>query len=178
MKPLRLSALFLLCAGMATVSVRAQQGRQDVLTQAQQQKIAEAGIDADLRIGLYTKYVGEHADRIRRLAGRTESGMGRAMDRELGDFSSLVDELSSNLDEYGGRMADIRKALGKLDKEIPRWQEMMKSLPNNSAYQISRDDATGALSDLADQTRQLTHQEDAYFKEHKDAKGQQWEEPK
>ncbi len=176
MKPLCILAFLLLCLGM-TPRMAGAQGGQDVLTAAQESKIAEAGIDADARIGLYTKYAGEHADRIRRLSQRSEAGMGRAMDRELGSFASLVDELASNLDEYGGRMADMRKSLEKLDKEIPHWQELMKSLPNNSAYQISRDDASGSLSDLADQTKQLTQKEDAYFRQHKDAKGQQYEEP-
>lgn len=176
MKSLRLFALSLLCLGMAGPWLWAQRGK-DVLTADEQNKIAEAGIDADARIGLYTTYAGEHADRIRRLSGRTERGMGPAMDHELGNFASIIDELSSNLDEYGDRMADIRESLKKLDKAIPQWQELLKGLPQNAAYQISRADAVGSLSDLADQTKQLTQKQEAYFKEHKDAKGQQWAEP-
>ena len=179
MKTVSILALSLLCLGIAVPGLRAQRDQQqDVLTEAEQNKIEEAGIDADARIGLYAKYVGERADRVRRLGGRSESGMGRAMDRELENLASLVDELSSNLDEYGGRMADIRHSLQTLDKAIPHWQEVVKNLPKNDVYQISLDDATAALKDLGDQTRQLTAKEDGFFKAHKDAKGQQYEEPK
>lgn len=179
MKPLLIFTLSLLCLGVAAPSFRAQSVEdQTVLTQAEQNQVADAGIDADVRIGLYAKFAGDRADRIKRLAERTERNMPRAMDKELENFTSVVDELSSNLDQYGGRMADIRKSLKKLDSAIPKWQELVKSLPANTTYKVSRDDASDSLSDLADQTMQLTQQEEAYFKEHKNAKGQQWEEPK
>ena len=178
MKSLCIFALFSICFAVITPQLPAQRTQsQDALTAAERNKIEDAGIDADGRIELYADFVGEHADRIKRLAVRTAPGMARAMDHELENFSSVVDETSANLDQYGGRMADIRKSLKKIDKELPRWQEIVKSLPGNSDYQISRDDATGALSDLANQIRELTQKQDAYFKEHKDAKGQQWAEP-
>ena len=160
-----------------SVSGRAQRSQSEVLTQAQQDKIAEAGVYPDDRIALYTKFVNEHAETIKNLSKRTESARGHRLDQELEDFASLVDELSSNLDEYGGRMADIRKSLKALNEAVPHWQGLIKGLPNDSAIQISRDDATGALSDLAADVKQFTAKQEAYFKEHKDAKGQQREEP-
>ena len=164
---------FLFLAG----PVRAQREQTGPLTPAQQDQIAEAGIDPDARIALYTKFLNEHADTINGLSKRHESGRGRRLDSELESFSALIDELASNLDEYGGRKADLRKALKGLNESIPRWQQMLHSLPTNSAYSISRDDATDALNDLAGQTKKLTADQETYFKEHKKAKGQQREEP-
>lgn len=159
------------------VPLRAQRNQVDPLTPAQQDKIAEAGIDPDVRIHLYTKFLDDDADVIRRLVNRTERDRDFAMDRQLQKFSALLDELSSNLDEYGGRKADLRKSLKSLDEAVPRWQELIKGLPNRYAFQISRANAMDSLSDLADQTKELTADQRAYFKEHKKAKGQQRAEP-
>lgn len=155
----------------------AQRNQVDPLSPSQQDKIAEAGIDPDIRISLYTKFLNEDADIIRRLVNRREQGRGRAMDNQLQKFSALTDELASNLDEYGSRKADLRKSLKSLDESVPRWQELLKSLPNDNAFQISRNSALDSVKDLADQTKELTADQESYFKEHKKAKGQQRSEP-
>lgn len=155
----------------------AQRNPVDPLTPDQESKIAEAGIDPDARIALYTKFLNEDADVIGRLVHRTERGRDRMMDAYLQKFSALVEELSSNLDEYGGRKADLRKSLKALDESVPRWQQLVKGLPAGEAYEVSRADATDSLGDLADQARQLTADQQTYFKEHKKAKGQEREEP-
>lgn len=157
--------------------VYAQSDQPAPLTDAQQQAIAEAGIDPAARIEFYTKYINDRADTIRRLIPRSESARDRRIDSELQAFSSLVDELASNLDEYGGRKADLRKALKPLNESIAHWQTLLHDLPNDPVFEISRSDASDAVSDLAAQTKQLTSDQEAYFKAHKDAKGQQREEP-
>jgi hypothetical protein len=160
------------------VYVHAQKEQREPLTGPQQDQIAEAGIDPNARVGLYTKFTNEHAVTIGALGKRTEQGRGRRLDQELQDFSALVDEIASNLDEYGDRKADIRKSLKELNEAVPRWQGILKGLPKDPIAQIALDDATAALNDLADQTKKLVADQDAYFKEHKDAEGQDREEPK
>jgi len=154
-----------------------QRDQTETLTDAQQQAIAEAGIDPGARIDLYTKYINERADTIKRLIPRSEAARDRRIDSELQAFSSLIDELASNLDEYGERKADLRKALKPLNESIARWQSLLHNLPNDPVFEISRNDASDAVNDLAPQVKQLTTDQEAYFKEHKDAKGQQREEP-
>jgi hypothetical protein len=154
-----------------------QRDQREPLNAAQQEQIAEAGIDPDARIALYAKFTSEHAQTIEGLGKRHEPGRGRRLDSELQDFASLIDELSSNLDEYGDRKADLRKALKELDEAIPRWQAILRGLPEDSAYEVSRNDAGDALGDLASQAQKLTAEQEAYFREHKDAKGQDREEP-
>lgn len=173
---LRLTAAFLFCLALA-VPLRAQRNQPDPLTPDQQDKIAEAGIDPDARIALYTKFIDEHAQALEILSKRHESARDGRIDSELQSFSALVDELSSNLDEYGGRKADLRKSLKTLDDSIPRWQQMLANLPKDSTFQISRDEVADALGDLTTQTKQLTTSQATFFKEHKDAKGEQRAEP-
>lgn len=160
-----------------TSLLHAQRDQRDPLTEAQQDQIAEAGIDPDARIGLYTKFTNEHAQTIESVGKRTEKGRGRRLDSELQDFAALIDELGSNLDEYGGRKADIRKALKGLNEAVPRWQEIVKGLPKDPISEVAQNDAAQALSDLADDLKDLTAEQDKYFQEHKDAKGQDREEP-
>lgn len=175
---LRLPASLLLFASLSFApSMLAQRNQPDPLTEAQQQAIAEAGIDPAARIDLYTKYLNDRADTIKELASRSEAARARVIDKDLEEFSDLVDELASNLDEYGGREADLRKALKPLNKSVARWQTVLHDLPNDVTYEISRSDATDAISDLASQTKQLTANQDAYFKEHPKDKGQQRAEP-
>lgn len=169
------AAIFLLF--FAASPLRAQRDQREPLNATQQEQIAEAGIDPDARIALYTKFTNEHAQTIEGLGKRHEAGRGRRLDGELQDFATLIDELSSNLDEYGDRKADMRKALKVLNEALPRWQGILHGLPNDSAYEVSRNDAGDALSDLTDLTKKLTADQEAYFKEHKDAKGQDREEP-
>ncbi len=171
-------AVFLLCFSMAAPA-RGQKNQPEPLTSAQQEAIAEAGIEADARIGLYTKYLSEHADTIKDLTKRAHSAARSSrIDSALGNFSALIDDLASNLDEYGGRMADMRKSLKALNEAIPRWQAILHDLPAESGFEFARTDALDASNDLAAQVKQLMASQDAYFKEHKDLKGQQWAEPK
>ncbi len=178
MPGLRLFPALLLLSFCASAPVLlAQQDHSDPLTEAQQQAIEEAGIDPAARVDLYTKYINERADRIKGLIPRPESGRGRRIDNELQALSALVDELSSNLDEYGERKADLRKALKPLNDSIARWQGILKELPKDPIYEISRADATESVGDLADQMKQLTTDQEQYFKEHPKSKGQEREEP-
>ena len=176
-QPMRLLAFLLVCVSVAT-PLHSQKNRPEPLTEAQQEKIAEAGIFPDGRVELYTKFLNEHADVIQGLIKRGEAGRDQRMDGELEDFSDLMDELGSNLDIYADRKADIRKSLVPLLESIHRWQQMLDSVPNRPAIQISRDEAIGAVKDLGDQTTELIASQKKYFEEHKDEAGQDRAEPK
>ena len=161
-----------------TILLHAQKDKHEPLTAAQQEQIAEAGIDPNERISLYTKFANERAQTIEGVGKRTEKGRGRRLDAELQDFTAIVDELATNIDEYGDRKSDLRKALKGLNEDVARWQTILKGLPKDPITEIALTDATEALSDLVDDTKKLTAEQEAYFKEHKDAAGQEREEPK
>lgn len=174
---MRLFAILLLFLATAGGLV-AQKNRREPLTEAQQDKIAEAGVEPNERVALYTKFLNEHSDVLQRLIKRGESGHDQVVDGELQDFTALMDELGSNLDTLGARKADIRKSLKPLSESILRWQQILQSLPSRPAFQVSREDAIYSAKDLADQISQLVTEQKDYFEQHKDEANQERAEPK
>ena len=168
----------LFCCLLVGAPLRGQKQQHEPLTETQQDKIAETGIDPNARVGLYTKFLNEHADVIQSLIKRGEAGRDQRIDGELQDFSALLDELGSNLDTYSDRKADIRISLKPLNESIQRWQRILSGLPSRPGFRVSRDDAIDACKDLADETSQLIIDQSNYFEEHKDEKGQDRAEPK
>jgi hypothetical protein len=157
----------------------AQNEQRQPLTEVQVDQIREAGIDPDARIKLYSKFVDEHIDAIKALAARgRSSARTQHIDDELQDFAALMDELGSNLDQYGDRKADMRKSLKALNEAAPRWVEALHALPAEPGFSLSRDDALESAQDLAGQVADLVKEQDAYFAAHKDEKGQERAEPK
>ena len=156
----------------------AQKNKRDPLTQAEQDQIAEAGIAPVDRLDLYVKFLNQHADTIEGVAKRAHTpARAHRMDDELEDFSALMDEMSSNLDVYADRKADIRKSMKGMTESIARWQSMLKSIPKEPGFEVSLQDAIDSSSDLAAQAKQVNTDQDAYFKAHPDQKGQDRAEP-
>jgi uncharacterized phage infection (PIP) family protein YhgE len=163
----------------APVALAAQIEGREPLTDAQQQAIAEAGIDPVARVGLFVKYLNERADTIEGLIKRAHSAARtHRIDNELQDFSALMDELGDNLDMYSDRKADLRKALKGLNDGVAHWQSVLHELPSEPGFELSLKEALGSSGDLAGQAKQLTADQEAYFKAHPDEKGQDRYEPK
>ena len=89
-----------------------------------------------------------------------------------------MDELGDNLDVYSERKADIRKALKPLNEGVARWQKSLHDLPSEPGFELSFKDALDSANDLSDQAKQITADQEAYFKAHPDEKGQDRYEPK
>jgi predicted nucleic acid-binding Zn-ribbon protein len=157
----------------------AQKETRNPLTDEQVQKIAEAGLDPVARVDLYVKFLNERSDTIKELIKRVKSpSRARRIDDELQDFSALMDELGDNLDVFSERKADIRKSLKGLNESIQRWQGVLQELPSEPIFELSLKEAIDSVGDLADQTKQITSDQEAYFKAHPDLKGQDRAEPK
>ena len=178
MRPLRRFAAFLVCLLLAA-PLCAQKEKREPLTEAQIEKIREAGIDPSERVTIYTKILDEHAETIKGLTKRSISaGRSRHLDDELQDFTALMDELGSNLDIYSERKADIRKALKPLNEATEHWLAILRALAGEPAFDLSRKEAIESGEDLADQAKRLLTEQTEYFDLHKDEKGQERAEPK
>jgi hypothetical protein len=81
-------------------------------------------------------------------------------------FSSLADELSDNLDDYGPRHRDIRKALPKLVEATERWATAIKTPPESDVYDVSRRIALESVRDLRDQANELIEDQKTWFAAH------------
>ena len=174
---MRRLAIFLLA--LLAIPALAQKEKREPLNENQIEQIREAGTDPNLRITLYTKFLNERADTIKGLTNRAKShARSQRVDDELQDFTALMDELGSNLDQYGDRKADMRPALKQLDEDCPKWLTILKALPGEPAFDVARKEAIESGQDLADQANRLLSEQTAYFLTHKDEKDQQRAEPK
>ena len=160
-------------------SIFAQREKRQPLSEAQVEKIREAGIDPAQRIKLYVQFLNEHADTVKSLTARGKSASRtKRLDDELLDFTALMDELGANLDQYAERKADLRPGLKKLAEDSPKWITILKALPGEPGFDGARKEAIESGEDLSEDVKRLQQEQDAYFASHKDAKGQEREEPK
>lgn len=160
-------------------SALAQKEHHDPLTDAQVEKIREAGIDPNERIRLYTEYVNDHVNVVKGLTNRGKSdARAKKLDQELQDIATLMDELGSNLDEYSDRHADMRGALKTLADQSPHWIQTLRALAGEMPFDLSRKEAIEAGDDLAAEAQRLLREQTDYFAIHKDEKGQERAEPK
>lgn len=176
--PIVLAILAGLAAFHGSLAV-AQKDHHDPLTEAQVEKIREAGIYPNERIKLYTEYTNDHVNTVKSLSNRAKSdARAKHLDDELQDVSTLMDELGSNLDEYSDRHADIRAALKTLAEDSQRWLTTLRALAGEAPFDLSRKEAIEAGQDIADEAQRLLREQNEYFEVHKDEKGQERSEPK
>lgn len=176
--PMRCLAVILLCL-LSVAPLPAQKQKRQPLTEVQIEKIAEAGIDPNARVGLYTQYLNEHADAIKALTKRASSeARGLRLNDALQDFTALMDELGDNLDMFSDRKADIRKSLQALNDATPRWQGILRALAGEPAFSLARKEAIESGEDLSSQASRLLQEQNDYFKQHPDEAGQDRAEPK
>jgi hypothetical protein len=171
--------VFLIALFVLPLGVLAQKDKPEPLTEAQIEEIREAGIAPNDRIALYTKYLNERADTIKGLTNRSKSmARSKRLDEELQNFTALMDELGSNLDLYADRHGDIRKSLKPLVDDSQKWLGILRALPGENGFDLSRKEAIESGEDLADQARRLQTEQTEYFNLHKDEQGQDRAEPK
>ena len=167
-------ALFLLapCALLFFFAppLRAQQ-RESALSDAEVEKVRDARYYPSDCVLLFVKFLDLRTDEIHDLFAKPRRP-GREQDTHdlLVQFTAIADELSDNLDDYGPRHADIRKALPKLLEATERWATALKSPPDHETYNVSRKIALESIRDLRESATQLNADQIAWFKLHPPAK--------
>ena len=176
---LRLLLSAALVCFVAAAPLSAQKEKRDPLTEAEVEKIREAGIDPAERIKLYTDFVNDHVNTVKSLTSRSKSAArSKRLDDALQDVTALMDELGTNLDVYSDRHADIRSSLKPLTEATQRWLQAIKALAGEPGFDLSRKEAIESGQDLADQAERLLREQTDYFNLHKDERGQERAEPK
>jgi hypothetical protein len=152
----------------------AQHQRTASLTPSEVEAVAENAVYPVVRVNLYTKYLDERAAKIKDLGSRPRSGQRvLKIDDALQDFTALMDEMGSNLDQYSDRHSDIRKALKPLTEATPKWLNILRMLPGESGFDLARKEAIESGEELADQATRLLREQNDYFALHKDEKDQE-----
>ena len=103
--------------------------RRDPLTEAEADQIRQAALEPYKRLQLYIKFTGARLDAIEQLRADTRQadGRGRKIHDLLEDFTSLMDEINENLDQYQGRQLskddrkDFRKGLKEMITACDAW---------------------------------------------------------
>jgi NADH dehydrogenase/NADH:ubiquinone oxidoreductase subunit G len=163
--------LFLLLAAGTNLCAQHSEAK---LTEKEIEDVRESAVVPVERVKLYTKFLEERAGKIKDLSGRPKSGQRvLKLNDALEDFTALMDEMGSNLDQYSDRHSDIRKALKPLSEAMPHWLTILRSLPGESGFDLARKEAIESGEELADQTNRLLKEQDDYFATHKDEKGQE-----
>jgi hypothetical protein len=167
----RLAHLVLL---LAATTALAQGPRTARLSEKEIEDVREASVFPAERVRLYTSFLNQRAGKIKDLGSRPKSGQRvLKLDDALQDFTALMDEMASNLDQYTDRHSDIRKALKPLNDDAPRWVNILRALPGEPGFDLSRKEAIESGEELVDQAKRLLTEQDAYFLAHKEEKGQE-----
>jgi hypothetical protein len=170
-------ALSLFALILLTPNARAQRGEAP-LTDGEVEQLRDSAYIANDRVMVFIKLIDTRIKSLQDMYSKPRRP-GREEDTHdlLEQFSSLADELSDNLDDYGPRHRDIRKALPKLIEATERWATAVKSPPENDVYNVSRKIALESIRDLRDQANEMTEEQKTWFaahpppKEEKETKG-------
>lgn len=164
------TALLVAFVSLAAPSLRAQIP-QSSLTQDEIEKVREARYYPSDCVLLFVKFLDLRTQEIHDLYAKPRRP-GREQDTHdlLEQFTSIADELSDNLDDYGPRHADLRKALPKIVDATDRWSSALKAPPDDPAYTVARKIALESIRDLRESATELTAEQTAWFKAHPPAK--------
>jgi hypothetical protein len=137
------------------------------LSDGEVEELREAAYYPSDRILLFIKLLDTRNKSIQDLFAHPRKP-GREQDTHdlLEQFTAIADELNDNLDDYGPRHRDVRKALPKLVEATERWSSNLKTPPDNEAYNVSRRLALEAVHDLHDQATQMIEEQKAWFLAH------------
>ena len=137
------------------------------LSEKEIEQIRESAYIANDRVMVFIKLLDIRVKAIDDLYAKPRRP-GREQDTHdlLQQFSALADELNDNLDDYGQRHRDVRKALPKLVDATERWATAIKSPPDNEAYNIERKLALETIHDLRDEATQMIDEQKAWFAAH------------
>lgn len=146
------------------------QHSESIMSEAEVDRLREAAyIPAD-RIDAFIKILDSRSKRVQDIVSKPRRP-GREQDlHDLFDqFSGIADELNDNLDEYGPKHRDLRKALPKLLLATERWSTTLRAAPEDSAYKVVRKLALDAVKDIQDAATAMQTEQIAYFKAHPEA---------
>lgn len=160
-------------AGPLPANVRTEAQKRDPLTNNESDQIAELSQEPDKRIKLLLKFTQARLTTIEQVEGdpRMAAGRGKQVHDLLEDFTSLIDELDDNVDEYTDKKADVRKALKDVVEADTSFQLKLRTLKEQKAatkefaeYNFVLQNASEAVNSSLDNARQALQELEAALK--------------
>lgn len=178
-RPILTRAAILLSILLATFpSLHAQTKRVSALSEAEVEQIRDARLVPSECVLLFVKFLDVRTKEIQDLYAKPRQP-GREEDTHdlLVQFTSIADELADNLDDYGPRHADLRKALPKVLEAADRWGTALKSPPEHETYSVARKIALESVRDLRESSTELASEQATWFKAHPPSKSKEEKAP-
>lgn len=158
------------------------QQRESALSDGEVEKLRDTAYFPPERVIAFIAFLDQRTKEIDRLStGKRRPGREEDIHDQMEQFTSIADDLDDNLEDYGKRHADIRKALPKLVAATERWGTALKSPPDHEAYTVSRKLALETLNDVHETAVAMIDEQKAWFLAHppgKDADKKQPGEPR
>lgn len=149
--------------------------RRDPLTEAEEDQIRNVAQEPFKRLKLYIKFTQARLDSVdqTRSDPKQAEGRGRKIHDLLEDFTALMDEINSNLDDYEGRpmtkddRKDFHKGLKDVIAACDSWDAKLKALKSAMEtdpqtmkeaqdFKFAFQDAEDALKSAADVAREYS----------------------
>ncbi len=137
------------------------------ISEAEEEKVRDAAPFPAQRVAVYQEIIETRVRRIQAiLVDKRAQGRREDIQENLDEIAGLVDEFEENLDEYDKAHRDLRKSLPKLIDAIPRWESVLKQLPVDDRYDLTRKLALEAIADVKQDVTEMLPAQTAYFKAH------------
>ena len=152
------------------VGVARAQSEDHALSNLEVDKLRDSSYVPCDRLGVFIKILDSRSKSIDGLLAKKRKP-GREQDlHDLYDqFSAIADELTDNLDEYGPKHRDIRRALPKLIEATERWATALRAAADDPAYNVVRKLALDSVRDVHDVAAKMQTEQLAYFTAHPEA---------
>ncbi len=164
---------------LATLCLPASAGRRDPLTDAEVDQMREIAQQGDKRLLLLLTFAKSRLLAIEQMRGDAKfaEGRGQRIHDLLEDFTSIVDELDKNIDQYANQKQDIRKQLRDVIEADAQFQMQLRALKEEETkpewqkeaeeYKFVLDDALDALQDNATNARETLDEQNQLAKDKK-----------
>jgi hypothetical protein len=159
-----------LLALLLAVPAMLAQASDGVLSEKEVDSLRDTAYEPLARIAAYIQILDDRQRWIDELVhGRRRVSTGADLHDALDQFAQIADELNDNLDQYGQKHRDIRKALPKLVEATERWSTSLRAAGEDDQYNVVRRIALDAVKDTRQIADQMKPEQEAYFKEHPEA---------
>ncbi len=170
------------CAG-ASIPAFAQE--REPLNNNEIDELREAAQEPVKRLRLYVTFSGSRLIDIDSLQGKNNvADRGQQIHNLLQDFSTLIDEMDDNIDEYARRAQDMRKILPEVIKAETDYQTRLRTLQQTAtndpkateefrAYNFALQDAIEAVRGSLDDAQKTLADQIEQFKELEEQKKQE-----
>jgi hypothetical protein len=175
MKPHRMQCAMLLSALLLASAAHTSAQRRDPLNEKEIDQMRESADWPDKRLELMAQFARDRINKVDQLRADAKSAKDRPMQIHdlLADFTAILDEIDDNVEMYAAHKADMRKGLTLTIEASSEWQIKLRRLKEQSPpeeldqYSFVLANASDAVKDVGDETREQLQEQNQLAKEKK-----------